>query len=81
MTLAPAISGNIFNLIYGKIFDSHTVIGPDGERSCPDGLSCYKNAYLVTLGACGLGLVTTLWTIHHQHETRLKEENKTVAVD
>ena len=81
MTLSPVISGNIFNLFYGTVFDSHSTVGEDGDRSCPDGLDCYKNAYFVTLGACGLGLLTTLWTIHHQRATRAKEDAKVVAVD
>jgi hypothetical protein len=81
MTLAPAISGNVFNLIYGSVFDSHSVVGPDGERYCPDGLDCYKNAYLITLAACGLGIVVTLSTIRHQYKQRLREEGKGAAED
>ncbi|KAJ4300235.1 hypothetical protein N0V88_002907 [Collariella sp. IMI 366227] len=81
MTLSPVISGNIFNLLYGAIFDGHTVVGPDGDRSCPDGLDCYRNAYLVTLAACGLGIVVTLSTIRHQYRQRLVEEGKGAAED
>ncbi|EAQ87920.1 hypothetical protein CHGG_04539 [Chaetomium globosum CBS 148.51] len=81
MTLAPAISGNIFNLFYGVVFDSHTVIGPDGERYCPIGVDCYKNAYFVTLIACGFGIVVTLMTIRRQYEERMKEEGKGAAED
>lgn len=80
MTLAPVISGNIFNLFYGVVFDRHSIVGPGGERSCPDGLGCYQAAYLVTLGACGLGLVVTLWVIRHQYLQRL-QESKGVAQD
>jgi MFS family permease len=81
MTLAPAISGNIFNLIYGAVFDSHSVVGPDGERYCPDGVDCYKNAYVITLAACGLGIVVTLSTIRHQYKQRLREEGKGAGED
>ena len=81
MTLRPVLSGNISNLFYGTVFDSHSLVGPDGERSCPDGIECYRNAYYVTLGACGVGLLTTLWTIRHQHLLRAKEEGKAVAQD
>ena len=42
MILAPVLSGNVFNLLYGSIFDKHSVVGPDGERDCPDGLGCTK---------------------------------------
>jgi MFS family permease len=81
MTLSPVISGNVFNLFYGIVFDRHSIIGPGGERSCPDGLECYWAAYLVTLGACGLGFVVTLLVIRHQYLVRLRETGKTVAAD
>ncbi|KAI0161643.1 MFS general substrate transporter [Hypoxylon sp. FL1284] len=73
MTLSPVISSNVFNLFYGAVFDAHSVIGPDGASSCADGLECYRAAYVVTLAACGLGVVVTLWVIWHQAKTRLAE--------
>ena len=81
MTLSPVLSGAIFNQFYGMIFDSHSIVGPDGVRFCPDGLGCYWAAYMVTLGACGLGLLVTLTTIRHQYRVRLLEEGKHVAGD
>ncbi|KAK1775078.1 major facilitator superfamily domain-containing protein [Copromyces sp. CBS 386.78] len=77
MTLSPVISGNIFNLFYGEVFDKHSIVNDEGERTCPDGLDCYKDAYYMTLGACTIGLCITLWTIRRQHNERLKEANKT----
>lgn len=73
MTLSPVISSNIFNIFYGTVFDAHSVVGENGERSCPDGLECYRAAYLVTLGACVLGLVVTLSVIRHQYRERMAE--------
>ncbi len=81
MTLSPVISGNIFNLFYGTVFDSHSIVAPGGERSCPDGLACYRAAYFVTLGACGLGLILTLWAIRKQQLQRLQEEAMRTAED
>ncbi|KAK4662971.1 hypothetical protein QC763_601500 [Podospora pseudopauciseta] len=81
MTLSPVISGNIFNLFYGAVFDSHIIVSPDGDRSCYDGIDCYRNAYFVTLGACGLGLIVTLSTIRHQYVARLREAGKGAAED
>lgn len=40
MTIAPVIFGNIFNLIYGSIYDSKSVISRDGTRDCREGLDC-----------------------------------------
>ncbi|KAI0840836.1 MFS general substrate transporter [Hypoxylon sp. FL0890] len=73
MTLSPVISSNIFNLFYGTVFDAHSIIDKDGVSSCTEGLNCYWAAYVVTLCACGLGLVVTLWVIWHQRKTRLAE--------
>ncbi|KAL7627626.1 hypothetical protein AAE478_001819 [Parahypoxylon ruwenzoriense] len=73
MTLSPVISSNIFNLFYGAVFDSHSIVDADGVSSCAEGVECYRAAYDVTLGACGLGLVVTLWVIWHQRRSRLAE--------
>jgi len=73
MTLAPVISGNVFNLFYGLVYDYHSNIMPDGERQCDEGLPCYRSAYLVTLGACVLGLAVTLWSIRFSHVKKLRE--------
>ncbi|TGJ80401.1 hypothetical protein E0Z10_g8367 [Xylaria hypoxylon] len=76
MTLAPVISGNIFNLFYGFVLDAHSVFEDDGKRRCEDGIECYRSAYVVTLSACGLGLGVTLWVIWHQARIRLREMGK-----
>ncbi|XHG02071.1 hypothetical protein AWENTII_005432 [Aspergillus wentii] len=63
MTLAPVLSGNVFNLIYGHIFDGHSVVGPNGDRDCPDGLGCYQAAYYTTFLSGLLGVSVCLWSI------------------
>lgn len=81
MTLSPVISSNIFNLFYGATYDSNSVVGPDGERSCHLGLDCYKSAYWVTFGACFVGIAVTLWVIRHQYLEHLKESKKVEEED
>ncbi|KAJ2898862.1 hypothetical protein MKZ38_003621 [Zalerion maritima] len=76
MTLAPVISSNIFNIFYGVVYDNHTTVGDNGSRQCNDGLSCYWAAYLVTLGACLLGILITGGVIRHQKLERLKEQSR-----
>ncbi|KAF5025179.1 hypothetical protein F66182_2755 [Fusarium sp. NRRL 66182] len=76
LTMAPVISSNIFNIFYGKVYDRHSVVGPGGERSCLEGLECYRSAYWVTLFALGAGTGITLWAIHHRHTKHLKEMDK-----
>lgn len=64
MTMAPVISGNVFNLCYGAILDHHSVFkgtpGKGGERVCDDGRKCYAAAYWVTLVASSVAVVWTL---------------------
>lgn len=76
MTLSPVLSSNIFNIFYGRTYDRHSIIKPSGESVCMDGLDCYRAAYWVTFGACGLGLLFTLWVIRRQHLQHIKEESK-----
>lgn len=66
--LAPVISGNLFNLVYGKVYDKHSVILPGGERECLDGLSCYRTASLVTLFACLLGTALSLGSLWRENK-------------
>jgi MFS family permease len=76
MSFAPVISGNIFNLIYGRVYDGHSVVEPTGERSCDDGLACYRPAYMVTFAACVLGLFISAWSVRYQHAEALREAKK-----
>ncbi|KAF5659363.1 monocarboxylate permease [Fusarium heterosporum] len=76
LTMAPVISSNIFNIFYGKIYDQHSIVGPGGERSCIDGLECYRSAYWVTLISCCAGTGLTLWAIRHRHAKALRAMNK-----
>jgi len=74
MTLSPVISGNVFNLFYGMVYDQHSIKKESGERVCTVGLECYRSAYYLTVVACVVGLVLNLWTIHHTHKLRAEED-------
>lgn len=63
MTLAPVFSGNVFNLLYGNIYDGHSVVADDGDRECPDGLGCYRSAYFMTFISGLFGIAVCLWSI------------------
>ncbi|KAF4465596.1 mch1 monocarboxylate permease not transporting monocarboxylate [Fusarium albosuccineum] len=76
LTMAPVISSNIFNIFYGKVYDRHSIVEPDGERSCLEGLECYRSAYWVTLFACIAGTGITMWGIRHQRAKHLRENDK-----
>jgi MFS family permease len=66
MTLAPVFSGNVFNLLYGTVYDRHSVIGDDGDRQCPDGLACYRSAYYLTFFSGLAGICVCLWSIFRE---------------
>ena len=61
--LAPVLSGNLFNIIYGRVYDSHSIILPDGERVCLEGLSCYFTTSLITFFVGLLAVVLSLGCI------------------
>lgn len=82
MILAPVLSGNVFNLLYGSIYDKHSVVGPDGERDCPDGLGCYQAAYYTTFFSGVAGIVVCLWSIMREkqiHSAHKKLEHDRLA--
>ncbi|EEH05885.1 conserved hypothetical protein [Histoplasma capsulatum G186AR] len=66
MCMSPVIWGNIFNLLYGRIYDSHSVESPNGELDCSEGLKCYRTSYIITFYAGIAGIAITLWTIWHE---------------
>ena len=68
MTLAPVISGNIFNLLYGTIYDRHSIVGPQGQRDCSEGLQCYQSAYYVTFFSGLAGMAVSLYTIWQERQ-------------
>ena len=76
MTLGPAAFSELFNLIYGTIYDSHSVPNARGKLQCTEGRVCYRSAYIVTLVGSLAATVFTLWCIRHRHvkEAKLKHE-------
>lgn len=78
MTMAPVLSGNIFNIAYGAILDRHSHIENDGrdgqaELVCDEGRACYASAYWITLVSSLVGLGWCLWCIRHEKLKKLKE--------
>jgi hypothetical protein len=74
MTLAPVVTGNIFNLVYGRIYDSHSIINDKGQRECLEGLECYGAAYWVTLFAAICGVLVCLWSVWHENQMHKSSE-------
>lgn len=83
MTLGPAVFSEVFNLIYGKIYDAHSDKGASKHSKCAAGKDCYKIAYMVTFIAGLIGMAVTLWCIRHRHvkESRLRKEEEGMDED
>lgn len=77
MTLAPVLSGNVFNLWYGVILDRHSIFKGDGkgggERQCDEGRACYASAYVITLFASVIGICWSLWCIRSDRVQEMRE--------
>ncbi|OQO02150.1 hypothetical protein B0A48_11702 [Cryoendolithus antarcticus] len=77
MTMAPVITGNIYNLAYGRILDSHSIIheggdGKDREQICDLGRECYASAYWLTLASSIVGVAWSLWCIRREKVMRTR---------
>jgi hypothetical protein len=81
MTMAPVVSGNIYNLFYGSVYDAHSEVQPGGERYCDEGLVCYQSAYYVTFVSSVLGILACFWGIRHQHMVKKRELEREVHRD
>lgn len=67
--LAPVITGNVFNLSYGRILDGNSS-GAGGAGVCDRGLGCYASAYWITLASSVAGVVVAFYGV--QQEERAK---------
>ena len=82
MTLAPVTTGNIFNLLYGSILDSHSHLkevkgGKKGtELVCLEGKACYSSAYWITLLASFIGIGWSMWCIRTERLQKIQDERE-----
>ncbi|RMD39214.1 hypothetical protein DV735_g5913, partial [Chaetothyriales sp. CBS 134920] len=78
MTLAPVITGNIFNLLYGKIYDSQSVRQDNGDLECLVGRACFSTAYKVTTGAAIAALALSLLSVYQDNEFHKKRRSSSI---
>lgn len=76
MTLSAIVGGNIFNLLYGRIYDAHSIIKDDGSRMCLDGLLCYSNAYWITFGGSLIGISLASLSIRHDRRKKWRAKKR-----
>jgi hypothetical protein len=67
---SPVFSAYAFNIMFGRIYDSHTV--PSGDPSSPHicklGARCYATAFHVTTGVTLISLCLCLFMISRRHK-------------
>lgn len=63
MIISVVVFGYVFNLSYGRIYDSHSVVSPGEGHECLEGLACYASAYWITFAASVLCIGISLWSI------------------
>lgn len=70
LTLSPIPTAYMFNWLFGKFYDDHSIVDDTGSQECLLGIDCYKSAYHVTLVA-SFGIIAlavhVLWKHRHQH--------------
>lgn len=76
MMLSVVIWGNLFNIVYGRVFDAHSKILENGDRLCSEGISCYRDAYLATFSVSILAVAASLWSVWHDNKARKAKEDE-----
>jgi hypothetical protein len=77
ISLSPVIAGNIFNLLFGKIYDSHVPKdeGKSHTHLCLEGEECFRAVFKVTEIAAVIAMLLSIviivrragrpkWTMH-----------------
>lgn len=59
MSLSPVIGGNIYNLLFGAVYDSNVPKGGHNHR-CLKGEDCYRAVFVWTTIGCFIALLTSI---------------------
>ncbi len=68
VSLAPVGFAYLFNMLFGKIYDSNTI---NANKTCDLGISCYKYAFKISFIA---SIISILFISHHIYQ-RVKSSN------
>lgn len=59
MSLSPVLGGNVYNLVFGHVYDSHVAPGSHSHR-CYEGEDCYRAVFILTTLGCTLALLISI---------------------
>lgn len=76
MSVFPGISGNLYNLMYGKVYDLHS---DPLTHECAQGLQCFQASFGVAIVACVVALISAVALLtHHIREYRRPQRTRTL---
>lgn len=86
VAISPVFGVYLFNLIFGRIYDSNSIQLPHDPESghpgsahvCLKGSSCYSKAFVYTSSICFLMSIVVLWMIwtkQHQHPAMVRRSS------
>ncbi|KDN37450.1 MFS general substrate transporter [Tilletiaria anomala UBC 951] len=65
VSLSPVVAGNVFNLLFGRIYDSH-VPKKSATHECVDGEECYRAVFVITTWCAVAATVLSLVLIYRR---------------
>jgi hypothetical protein len=68
LSMSPMFAGNLFSVAFGRNLDSHgtapsqtDLLGPNFSPQCLQGRLCYVDTLYMTMAACFLSMVLSVW--------------------
>ncbi|KAG6917474.1 hypothetical protein DXG01_002451 [Tephrocybe rancida] len=67
LSASPIVAGNLFVMVFGRILDAHdkplrkATLPTSVMNTCTLGRECYRDALYLTMGACFLSLLLSIW--------------------
>ncbi|KAG6917475.1 hypothetical protein DXG01_002452 [Tephrocybe rancida] len=67
LAASPIVAGNLFAMVFGHILDAHdkplrkASLSTSVMNTCTLGRECYRDALYLTMGACFLSLLLSIW--------------------
>ncbi|KAK7438917.1 hypothetical protein VKT23_017844 [Stygiomarasmius scandens] len=75
LTVSPLIGGNIFSVAFGRNLDAHEspvtphlIVDGQPQNQCRDGRACYVDTIYLTIAACALTALLSVWAGWRDHK-------------
>jgi hypothetical protein len=86
LSMSPMAGGNLFSLAFGLNLDAHAPadtanstivhrqVAPSSSLQCLEGRECYISSVYITLGACFIALILSIWAGWRDRQRMLAKE-------